>query len=139
MGLRSYAEFDVNGLQLPVAGHLQRQSALVEHHDGGHCSSFAKGANDCWPRAQIGNNGVRVLIRTGLLVGNLPHSRFREVQLEGPSGGDLQVPGEGPVEGWEQRGLGLNDVSRAGVVFAFWDSWRGACEAISCFTKQLHL
>lgn len=49
-------------------------------------------------------------IWTGVPFGNLPHSRFWEVQLEGPSGDDFQIPGEGAIEVREQRGLGLNDV-----------------------------
>lgn len=120
-GLRSNMEFDVNGFKLPVARHLQNHTAPVANQDVGHRSSFAKGANGCQPRAQIGNNRVCVLVRTGLLVGNLSHSRFWEVQLEGPSGDNFQIPGEGPVEVWEQRGLDLNNVSRAGGLFAVWD------------------
>lgn len=95
-------ELEVNRIQLPVSRNPESHAALVANQDGGHSSSFAKGANGCWPRAQVANKRVCVLIRTGLLVGNLSHSRFREVQSEGPSGDDFQIPGEGPVEVWEQ-------------------------------------
>lgn len=59
-----------------------------------------------------------MLIRTGLLVGNLTHSLFQEVQLESPSGDNFQIPGEGPIEVWEEGGLGLNNVTRAGGLCA---------------------
>ena len=103
-------KFEVNGIQRPVPRHLQRYAALVASQDGRYSSSFAKGADVCWPRAQIGDKGVRMPIWTGVPVGNLSHSQFWEVQLEGPSGDDFQVPGEGAIEVWEQGGLGLNDV-----------------------------
>lgn len=101
-GLRPNIELEVDRIQLPVPRHLQRHTALVARQDGGHSSSFTKVPNGCWPRAQVGDKRVCMLVWTGLLVGNLSHSWFWEVQLEGPSGDNFQIPGEGPIEVWEQ-------------------------------------
>ena len=116
--LRPDAEFEVDRVNRRIPRHLQGHAALVTGLNCGHGASFAKGTNDCWPSAQICNKRVRVVIWTGLFTGNLSHSWFGEVQLENPSGDNFQVPGEGPVEVWEKRGLSLNNVARAGGLCA---------------------
>lgn len=120
-GLRSHGEFKVNRIQLPVPGHLQRHAALVARRDGGHRSPFAEGADGRWSRAQVGDQRIRVAVWTGVLIGNLSHSWFWEIQLERPVGDNFQIPGEGSVEVREQRGFGLNNVARTGCFCAVWD------------------
>lgn len=61
-----------------------------------------------------------MFVWTSVLVGNLPHSRFREVQLKSSSGDDFQVPGEGPVEVREKGILALNNVTRTGGLRTVW-------------------
>lgn len=61
-----------------------------------------------------------MVIRTGLLVGNLSHSWFWEVQPESPGRVNFQVPSEEPIEVREEFGLGLNNVTRAGGLCAVW-------------------
>lgn len=61
-----------------------------------------------------------MLVRTGLRGWNLSHSRRWEVQLEGEARWNLQVPGEGSVEVWEEGGFRLDDVPAAGDLCAIW-------------------
>lgn len=121
-GFRPSIKFEVKGVQVGVCRNLKRHTALVASQDGGHRSSFAKGADGCWTRAQISDKRVGVFIWARLISGDQPHSCFWEVQLEGPTRDNFQVPSESSVEVGEQRRLGLNDVTRAGGRCAVYSS-----------------
>lgn len=52
-----------------------------------------------------------MLVWTGVVVWDLMHSRFGDIQLEGLTGVNLKIPDKSSIEVWEERGVGVNNVS----------------------------